>query len=88
MTVEVVFECDGCRTKTKGTSFLLRRFMSLTGKSHGFGSYTYDTPQDVAPEGWIAFDPYTGACYCPNCWAEALNQKKDWKIENGYVENI
>ena len=68
--ITVNFECGGCFAKEEGTTWLKRSFASVTGKTHGFGTYKYDTPQDVAPEGWIAFDPYTGCCYCPDCWAE------------------
>lgn len=69
MTVTVQFECGGCFKTATGTRWLERRFVSWNGKGYGFGNYVYDKPQDVAPEGWIAFDPYTGCCYCPECWA-------------------
>ncbi len=76
MSVTVNFKCSGCFTETKGTTFLRRRFISTDGKAHGVGRYVIDTPQDVAPEGWIAFDPYTGCCYCPDCWKEFENGTK------------
>ncbi len=31
-----------------------------------------DTIQGVAPQGWVAFDPYTHCTYCPKCWAEIV----------------
>lgn len=70
MSVTVHFSCGGCDAETKGTTFLRRHFDSINGSGYGFGNWRLDTPQDVAPEGWIAFDPYTGACYCPTCWAD------------------
>ena len=50
----VKFVCSGCDAEAEGTTHLHRR-----------GSI-----QDVAPDGWIAFDPYTGCCYCPKCWKD------------------
>ena len=70
MGVTVTFSCGGCFKKTEGTDRLSRQFVSITGRSYGFGSYVYNKSQDVAPEGWVAFDPFTGMCYCPECWAE------------------
>lgn len=72
MAVTVNFECGGCFKQAKGTRFLQRHFHSFNGSGHGFGRWTYDTPEDVAPEGWQTFDPYTGACYCPECWHEIM----------------
>ncbi len=39
------------------------------------GTWEYDTPQSVAPEGWIVFDPYTGCTYCLKCCAEIEGAK-------------
>lgn len=70
MSVTVKFSCGGCSKEVDGTTFMRRHFDSVNGKGYGFGMWHEDTPQDVAPAGWIAFDPYTGCCYCPECWAE------------------
>lgn len=70
--ISVTFHCGGCLAVAEGTGRLSRTFVSVTGKSHGIGSYQYNIPQDVAPEGWIAFDPYTSCTYCPTCWEEIL----------------
>lgn len=80
MTVEVRFKFGGCPEEADGTTWLTREFISLNGKGHGFGSYLFSTPQDVAPEGWIAFDPYTGCCYCPKCW-EGITSESEPKEE-------
>ena len=29
--------------------------------------------EQAAPDGWIAFDPWTGCCYCPDCWCDILH---------------
>ena len=69
MSITVTFQCTGCFRTEPGTTILQRGCWSFTGR---------EVPkrgvEDVAPEGWIAFDPYTGCTYCPECWA--------W-IENG-----
>lgn len=65
--IRVTFECDGCDARASAT--LSRHFESFSGKGWGFGSYRHDTPQDVAPAGWITFDPYTSCTYCPSCWS-------------------
>ena len=71
MTVNVKFQCDGCFVEADGTEPIRKEFRSLSGRLWGFGSYHFTgTPTSVAPEGWVPFDPYTHACYCPDCWAE------------------
>ncbi len=66
--ITVKFSCDGCHTEVNGTSFLKSEFHGVTGKSHGFGHWENELAEDMAPEGWIAFDPYTRCTYCPDCW--------------------
>lgn len=68
MSLKVMFCCDGCHKQAPGTTYLRRHFDSFNGRGYGWGSYRTDTPEDVKPEGWQAFDPYTGCCYCPECW--------------------
>lgn len=68
MGVEVTFSCGGCDATATGR--LERRFESANGKGWGFGRYVESTAQDAAPDGWVAFDPYTSCTYCPKCWAE------------------
>jgi hypothetical protein len=44
--------------------------MSVSGRDHGIGGAVWDVAvEDVIPDGWIAFDPFTYCCYCPTCWA-------------------
>lgn len=68
MSVTVHYLCDGCHVEAEGTEPIRKQFVSVSGRSYGFGSYRYvNTVVDVAPEGWWAFDPYTQLCYCPEC---------------------
>ena len=74
--IRVLFSCGGCDAEAVGTSPLRRKFVSITGRSHGIGSYQpANTIEDVTPEGWIAYDPYTQWTYCPKCWTEIKEGK-------------
>ena len=68
MPVQVTFKCSGCWEAEAGPFTLGKRFQSFDGKGYGWGQYRYDQPADVVPEGWVAYCPYTGCCYCPECW--------------------
>jgi len=58
LAVLVIFKCDGCLDgQIDGTKWLNRK----------------DAIQDIAPKGWIAFDPFTGCCYCPSCWEDIMS---------------
>ena len=71
MTVTVKFSCGGCDATAEGTTWLRKEFRSITGRSWGFGRpVPVNTVEDVTPEGWIAYDPYTYCTYCPKCWAD------------------
>lgn len=89
MTIKVLFECDGCDASAPGTHWLSRRFEGINGHQYELGVYKYDKPEDVKPDGWVAYDPYTGCCYCPDCWTgiesdvEAANEAGDAHIEAG-----
>lgn len=69
MSVTVTFHCGGCDAVAVGTDSLRREFRSFSGQSHGFGSVVpSNTVEDVTPPGWCAYDPWTYATYCPDCW--------------------
>lgn len=70
MSIIVSFNCDGCHRAEPGKRALRRHFDSINGKGYGFGYYRFDGVEDVVPNDWISFDPYTGFCYCPECWAQ------------------
>lgn len=73
MSIRVVFECNSCDAKAEATGRLRKEFVSLFGRSYGFGLAQWaNTPDDVSPEGWVAADPYTYMTYCPKCWAAIL----------------
>lgn len=82
MTVTVNFKCDGCDKQAPGKTFLRRHFESLSGRGYGFGTYRTDTVEDVKPDGWHAFDPYTGCCYCPECWESIVNPAAEEAAES------
>lgn len=74
MSVTVTFHCGGCDAKVEGTKPLRREFRSFSGRGYGFGaSMPSNTVEDVCPEGWMAYDPYTYCTYCPECWASIEN---------------
>lgn len=70
MSVTVTYRCAGC--EAEATAQVRQRFRSFSGRDHGFGVFEIDDVQSVAPEGWVPFDPYTSATYCPDCWAKII----------------
>lgn len=69
MSVRVLFECDNCEKKEFGTHPLRREFRSITGKTYGLGSFVpVNTVLEVAPTGWVPYDPYTQCTYCSACY--------------------
>lgn len=73
VTVKVTYSCGGCGTTAEAPELTVtREFVSVSGRDHGVGGYV-QSPVDVvagAPEGWVPFDPWTQATYCPECWAQ------------------
>jgi hypothetical protein len=73
MELTLHFDCSGCDAKETVKSEVTKVFRSFSGRSHGLGTHYLQWPENVdalAPEGWVAFDPYTLVTYCPECWAE------------------
>ena len=71
MSVTVHYRCGGCSAEADGTKPIRKEFRSFSGRSYGIGFLVFaNSAESVAPEGWVPFDPYTYACYCPECWAE------------------
>lgn len=68
MTVEVTFRCGGCDASTEATGPLRRRYEPIRPGSNLCRTVT-DAVEDIVPEGWVAYDPYTHCTYCPSCWA-------------------
>ncbi len=65
--IKLMFQCDGCLAEAEGKS-PSSEFISFSGRSYGFGSRHESPIRELSPDGWIAFDPYTGCTYCPECW--------------------
>lgn len=57
MSVTVKFSCGGCDATAEGTTFLRRKLEQV---SVLMARRLPVDVQAVAPEGWVAFDPYTG----------------------------
>ena len=75
MTVDVIFRCSGCDATARGTAPLRREFRSLSGRTYGFGyPVAANNVEDVVPEGWVAYDPWTYCTYCPDCYAYVVGE--------------
>lgn len=59
MTVKCEFMCDGCGVTASGSASLDRQRWNET---------LSESVQRTAPDGWVAFDPFTRVSYCPACW--------------------
>ena len=69
MTTRLHLKCDGCFTETHSER-IKKKFVSVSGRSHGFGSWHTPKIDDIVPDGWVWSDPYTSCTYCPKCWEE------------------
>ena len=67
--ISLTFHCSGCDSTAEGTDTISRK---LERVSENFCRKLPWNVEEVAPEGWIADDPYTGATYCPECWADIM----------------
>ena len=68
MSVRIMLHCSGCNRDPVPGGVVRQEFVSFSGRSYGFGNAQTRVELDV-PDGWVAFDPYTYATYCPECWA-------------------
>jgi hypothetical protein len=68
MSVMIELSCSGCMDATIRVGPLRKRFHGTRGE-WGWGSASVDSIEDLTPEGWVMFDPYTYCTYCPSCWA-------------------
>lgn len=75
MGVRLLLSCGGCDATAEGTALLRKLFYGTRG-DHGIGSYHIGNPEALAPDGWVMFDPYTQATYCPDCW-EVINAEAE-----------
>jgi hypothetical protein len=67
VSVHLSLRCGGCPA-TIEVGPLRRRYVSIYPGSN-ISRVETDEPEDLIPEGWIMFDPYTLCTYCPECWA-------------------
>ena len=77
MKVTLHFSCMGCFATEEVKGELKREFRSFSGRGYGFGTHHLVWPNldEVTPDGWVAFDPYTSVTYCPTCWASIENDE-------------
>ena len=68
--IDLTFRCCACDASVTVHNAIGRKFRSVNGRGYGFGTYHTTEIEDIAPEGWVPFDPYTQVTYCPDCWAE------------------
>ena len=61
--------CGGCDAEAHSKPFR-KHFVSVTGRSHGIGSWQTPKIDDIVPEGWVWSDPFTACTYCPECWKQ------------------
>lgn len=68
MGVEITYRCGGCDA-TAESGRVKAEHVPIFGGGSGWCKRVVPTIEQAAPEGWVAFDPYTLCCYCPECWA-------------------
>ena len=66
MTIDITYKCGGCcaEAEVRGVR------QTTTQVSALMALISTPTLRTSAPKGWVAFDPYTGCTYCPDCWTE------------------
>jgi hypothetical protein len=79
--IKLTFKCGGCAAEAT-TEAKSAHFDSVNGRGWGFGRWAYPTIAECAPEGWIAYDPYTQGQYCPECWDEIDSSLPASEVEN------
>lgn len=78
MGVRVTFHCGGCDAVVQGRTSLGKRWIEVRRLGNLSKGYSrIDSVEDLAPEGWVVFDPYTFATYCPACWASIIDPEDD-----------
>lgn len=69
MSITVTYECSGCDAIETVRGLMQRWDLIRPGATFDLCQIRTPTIKTAAPEGWMPFDPYTGCCYCPKCWA-------------------
>lgn len=70
VTATLRYSCGGCdKVEEVQVPRLGSRFHGISGGESGFGRWVNEVidAEKHCPEGWMAFDPYTRCCYCPDC---------------------
>lgn len=67
MSVQIIYGCSGCEATTS-TWWSAKVDTTHIGGGIDRAAISYPTVKQIAPTGWVAADPHTHACYCPECW--------------------
>jgi hypothetical protein len=77
VSVTITFRCGGCGTSAEmqAASTWAWLFGQPAPGGGGLGTFTVPRIPEMVPDGWIFPDPYTGAPYCPSCWATITQER-------------
>jgi hypothetical protein len=67
VSVSLHLTCSGCFAEVR-TKPWRREYQSVFGGD--LCTVFTEDPEGLVPEGWVMWDPYTHATYCPACWAQ------------------
>jgi hypothetical protein len=73
VSVVVHLKCGGCEAEAD-TKPIRAEYVPLFTNSLFCRTRYPVVTNDLAPEGWVIFDPYTLATYCPECWASIVDE--------------
>lgn len=82
MSVRLVLHCGGCDAVAEAGP-LRKRWVPVRVGSN-YGTTVIDDPEPLTPEGWVMFDPYTYATYCPTCWESIECDRDDYSATAEY----
>lgn len=74
MTVQITYRCSGCDAAATVTDVRAKRIVlttnAITVSGMAWDKVRIERPsiESAAPDGWMVWDPYTLATYCPECW--------------------
>jgi hypothetical protein len=81
LRANVYLACCGCDAKHEAPVTIDRRRHWI---SPNFAAWLKPAlTSDIDIDGWVAFDPYTNATYCPTCWDSI--ESKVYKLESDAV---
>lgn len=76
VTATLTYCCGGCSVEITVDSIRLKSEFSYLGNWRHKHMPALDI-EALAPEGWVASDPYTACTYCPDCWAGIEGEQEE-----------